>query len=208
MWVSVIWLAEVSHSGTNQEWIPVSVILLLSMKCSIALIVALFAAAVVSQNGCDLEGPYTCTGGSINAIEFGRSLDSSFFKYYSSAGSGSSSCSFVQEGEWDSSSSSSTIDITLETGSSSCKITGEASSGCSCQRSLKFVASDNCVTLTGPNGEVCKPASTCSDDFKCPNGARPVQKPDYTPGANGCGPASILTAPRFSFLSCCEQHDF
>lgn len=49
----------------------------------------------------------------------------------------------------------------------------------------------------------------CSDSFSCPGGATPMDNPNVEPTANGCGPSALpLAGPSFSFLQCCEQHDF
>merc|ERR1712130_524082 len=46
-------------------------------------------------------------------------------------------------------------------------------------------------------------------NFACSNGATPIPKPNYTPTANGCGPSAFpLAGPSFSFLECCNQHDY
>eukprot|EP00339_Tiarina_fusa_P023381 CAMPEP_0117046834 /NCGR_PEP_ID=MMETSP0472-20121206/32377_1 /TAXON_ID=693140 ORGANISM="Tiarina fusus, Strain LIS" /NCGR_SAMPLE_ID=MMETSP0472 /ASSEMBLY_ACC=CAM_ASM_000603 /LENGTH=363 /DNA_ID=CAMNT_0004759325 /DNA_START=1 /DNA_END=1089 /DNA_ORIENTATION=+ len=178
------------------------------MKLTAALLFCFLVGLALCQNNCDLQGPYICSGGVIQGIDFGDDEDDDFFEYFTSSGdtTTTNSCSVFQQGTYEISGSS--IDVEFEIDDDECVITGD-SGDCECVDDLSLSVSNNCGTITGPNGETCTPADTCSDSFTCPGGETPIDNPNNEPDANGCGPSAFpLAGPSFSFLECCEQHDF
>merc|ERR1711974_67624 len=177
-------------------------------KLTAALLFCFLVGLALCQNNCDLQGPYICSGGVIQGIDFGDDEDDDFFEYFTSSGdtTTTNSCSVFQQGTYEISGSS--IDVEFEIDDDECVITGD-SGDCECVDDLSLSVSNNCGTITGPNGETCTPADTCSDSFTCPGGETPIDNPNNEPDANGCGPSAFpLAGPSFSFLECCEQHDF
>jgi len=178
------------------------------MKSACFLLFVFFFGLVVCQNSCDLQGPYACSGGDILGMDFGDDEDDDFFEYFTSSGDTTTtdSCTVQQQGVY--SISGSTIEVEFEIDDDECIISGD-SNDCECIDNLTLTVSNNCGTIEGPNGETCTPADTCSDSFTCPGGATPIDNPDNEPDANGCGPSAFpFAGPSFSFLECCEQHDF
>jgi secretory phospholipase A2 len=92
-----------------------------------------------------------------------------------------------------------------------CTMVGDETQ-CDCyDEDLIFTLNTECNQITGPHGEICVPADFTEDCHRrtCPSGERLINEPNYTPSTNGCGPQNIpFTAPSFSFLDCCTNHDY
>mmetsp|Transcript_117570 Transcript_117570/g.175597 ORF Transcript_117570/g.175597 Transcript_117570/m.175597 type:complete len:277 (+) Transcript_117570:49-879(+) len=174
----------------------------------VALLFFLFGLALC-QSDCLLQGSYACSGGDIKGIDFGDDEDDDFFELFRSFGDSSTaeSCTTIQQGTY--SITADTASIEFGTDDDDCQIVGDLSSGCTCETSLDIIFSDACGTATLSTGEICTPATDCSDQYTCPGGATPIDDADNEPDANGCGPSAFpLAGPSFGFLECCAQHDF
>jgi len=154
---------------------------------------------VFAQQGCDLQGAYDCTGGSITGIYLGDDEDDDSFEYYASVGnSQSNSCSIVQQGTYVVNGDILNVDFTID--DDECIITGQSPELCDCVFDLEFTISNSCTRITASSGEVCDFLPDCDDRFTCPGNAQPIPDPNYQPSANGCGPSGFpLTAPSFAF---------
>merc|ERR1719282_1820206 len=180
------------------------------MKVTILILLAI-TLGVFAQSNCPLSGPYECTGGQINGIDFGDDADDDFFRYFYTAGDVrmGDSCTLLQEGTY--TVSGTTINTDFEIDDDECVIEGDAGFGCECvEPSLGAftVTSADCQTISGPNGETCTASATCEEGFTCPSGQQPQADPNYTADFNGCGPSAFpITGPSFGFEECCIGHD-
>merc|ERR1719282_1100301 len=180
------------------------------MKVTILILLAI-TLGVFAQSNCPLSGPYECTGGQINGIDFGDDADDDFFRYFYTAGDVrmGDSCTLLQEGTY--TVSGTTINTDFEIDDDECVIQGDAGFGCECvEPSLGAftVTSADCQTISGPNGETCTASATCEEGFTCPSGQQPQADPNYTADFNGCGPSAFpITGPSFGFEECCIGHD-
>merc|ERR1719282_898418 len=180
------------------------------MKVAILILLAITLGAL-AQSNCPLSGPYSCSGGTIQGIDFGDDADDNFFRYYVTKGDvqTDNSCTLFQEGTY--TVSGTTVNTNFEIDDDECVIQGNENAGCACvEPSLGAftVTAADCLTISGPNGETCVASATCDDGFSCPNGATPQADPNYTAGFNGCGPSAFpITGPSFGFEECCQGHD-
>lgn len=153
---------------------------------------------------CGLWGAWQCTGGTstypIQSIHFGDDEDDDslalFLQY--------DTCSVFQNGDYEV--DGDTISVDLNGFLDRC----ETSNGphCGCFDDFDLSISDDCLEITGPNGEHCEPISECNQ-FTCSDGSTPIENPYYIPTSNECGPESFpIGAPEFSFGECCVQHDY
>lgn len=122
---------------------------------NISLITLFFLFGIAFCQNCDLEGPFTCSGGIIQGIDFGDDEDDDYFEYFFT--NGDNSCTVIQEGTYEV--DGEMISVEFEIDDDECLITGDDAS-CNCVESLEFTSSDNCVTINGPNGEICTPANS------------------------------------------------
>ena len=175
----------------------------------IAILILALALSAFAQSNCPLSGPYECTGGSINGINFGDDADDDLFRYFYTIGDSRSdnSCTTLQEGTYVV--DGATVSVEFEIDDDECVITGSDGAGCGCVDDMTLtVTSEDCFTISGPNGETCVATSTCDEGFTCSNGATPTEDPNYTADSNGCGPSAFpIAGPSFGFESCCEEHD-
>lgn len=125
----------------------------------VTLVVLLLIGFAVCQN-CELFGSYSCEGGSILGVNFGDDNDDDFFEYYSSSinNSDNAACTVVQQGTYEVNGETVTAEFDID--DEDCLITGANTNTCECFDVLEFTTSDNCATVTGPNGETCTPSAS------------------------------------------------
>lgn len=131
------------------------------MKVALFLFLFVYISFSHAQSSCELQGSFTCSGSDIIGINFGDDEDDDFFEYYASNGSSddSDNCTVIQIGTYDVSDEDDSIEVEFEIDDDECLIGGNENQ-CDCIDELSLTVSNNCATVSGPNGMVCEVADS------------------------------------------------